>query len=397
MAIRSQRWRQFTDGADLLSKAEMLEALKTIELPGMKSIELYEKELLFRSIDSNEEQTISLAEWLDRVPSGITHNELQDHVEDHAMYVERRRAADQPQQPASMAALIDGNAIAKSIVSEVKLATETLQQTHGVTPGLAVVLVGNRPDSAVYVRMKKRRAAEMGFHNVDMHFEEEATQEELMQCIDQLNSDPLVHGILLQLPLPSHVNEAEVLKAIRVDKDADGFSALNIGNLVLKGGQPPLAMPCTPAGCMELLRRSGVQLSGKRAVVLGRSNIVGMPVAHMLQDADATVTVCHSRTRDTADLVRQADIVVAAIGQCEYVQRDWLKPGCVVIDVGMNSKPDGTKKSGAKLCGDVDFDGAATVASQITPVPGGVGPMTIALLLKNTLNLARNSCGLPPC
>lgn len=296
-----------------------------------------------------------------------------------------------------VAALIDGRAIAKSIVSEVKLGTEELQRTHGVTPGLAVVLVGNRTDSAVYVRMKKRRATEVGFHNVDVQFEETVTQHELMQCIEQLNQDPLVHGILLQLPLPCHVDEAAVLRAIRVDKDADGFSALNIGNLVLRGGQSPLAMPCTPAGCMELLRRSGVQVSGKRAVVLGRSNIVGMPVAHMLQDADATVTVCHSRTQNLPELVRQADIVVAAIGRCEYVQRDWLKPGCVVIDVGMNSKPDETKKSGRKLCGDVDFDGAVTVASQITPVPGGVGPMTIAMLLKNTLNLARHSCQLPPC
>jgi 5,10-methylene-tetrahydrofolate dehydrogenase/methenyl tetrahydrofolate cyclohydrolase len=237
------------------------------------------------------------------------------------------------------ARLISGTAIAKAIREELKEQVDELSQTHSVTPGLAVVLVGERPDSATYVRMKKKAAAEIGFHSIDVSLPDTTTTEELLAEVGKLNADPLVHGILVQLPLPPQCDEAAVLREIVVAKDADGFSAENIGNLCLKGGAPPLAVPCTPAGCIELLQRSNVEVAGKDAVVIGRSNIVGMPVAALLQSMNATVTVLHSRTADLPSHVKRADIVVAAIGKAEYVQADWLKPGCVVIDVGINDKP----------------------------------------------------------
>jgi 5,10-methylene-tetrahydrofolate dehydrogenase/methenyl tetrahydrofolate cyclohydrolase len=293
------------------------------------------------------------------------------------------------------AELIDGKAISQNIRDEVKQAAADLVASHGVTPGLAVIMVGSRKDSATYVRNKKKAAAEVNFHTVDVDLDESITQEELSKELDKLNNDPKVHGILIQLPLPTHIDEAEILKQIKVEKDADGFSAMNIGNLCLKGGDPPLAVPCTPAGCIELLQRSKVELSGKNAVVIGRSNIVGMPVSQILQSCDCTVTVCHSRTKNMEEIVKTADIVVAAIGKAQYVKGHWLKPGCVVIDVGINGVEDATKKAGYRLVGDVDFEAAKHVASKITPVPGGVGPMTIAMLLKNTLNLARHSVGEP--
>ena len=295
----------------------------------------------------------------------------------------------------AVATLIDGKAVAAQIRTEVRAQTETLRSEHGVVPGLAVVLVGNRTDSATYVRMKKRAAKEVGFHSLDLNFEESVTQEELITAVRSLNADPKVHAILVQLPLPRHINEATVLEEIHVAKDVDGFSASNIGNMCLRGGKPPLAVPCTPAGCVELIQRSGVEVSGKEVVVVGRSNIVGMPVAHLLMSMDATVTVCHSRTADLPSHVRRADVLVAAVGSAEYIKGEWLKPGCVVIDVGVNSKPSTTDPRGYVLCGDVDFESAKGVAGMITPVPGGVGPMTIAMLMKNTLNLARHSLGLP--
>lgn len=289
---------------------------------------------------------------------------------------------------------IDGKAIAAEVRAEVKELSKKLWQEHAVRPGLAVVLVGENKDSQTYVRNKKKAAAEVEFHTVDVDLPATVSQQEVLDEIEKLNENPQVHAILVQLPLPKHIDEHTVLKSIRVDKDADGFSALNIGNLCLKGGEPPLAVPCTPAGCIELLQRSGVEIGGKRAVVIGRSNIVGMPVAAILQSMDATVTICHSRTKDMVAEVRQADIVVAAIGKAKFVKGEWLKPGCVVIDVGINAVDDPTKKLGYRLVGDVDFDGAQGIAKQITPVPGGVGPMTIAMLLKNTLNLARHSVNL---
>mmetsp|Transcript_15071 Transcript_15071/g.42744 ORF Transcript_15071/g.42744 Transcript_15071/m.42744 type:complete len:327 (+) Transcript_15071:129-1109(+) len=290
---------------------------------------------------------------------------------------------------------IDGKAISAEIRAEVLKAVEELVQAHNVTPGLAVVLVGSRPDSATYVRMKKRAAKEAGIHSVSVELEESVTQAELEKTVDELNARSDVHGILVQLPLPAHIDEHAVLKRIRVDKDVDGFSAENIGNLALKGGEPPLAVPCTPAGCVELLQRSGVDCSGKHAVIVGRSNIVGMPMAHLLLSMDATVTVVHSKTPDIQEHVRRADIIIAAVGRREMIRGDWVKPGAVIIDIGINDVPDETKKSGYRLVGDVCFSEALAVASKITPVPGGVGPMTIAMLMRNTLNLARHALGLP--
>jgi 5,10-methylene-tetrahydrofolate dehydrogenase/methenyl tetrahydrofolate cyclohydrolase len=292
------------------------------------------------------------------------------------------------------AAIIDGKAIAAQIRSEVKEQAEALRSKHDVTPGLAVVLVGDRADSKSYVRMKKRAAAECGFHSVDLDFSESVSQDELLSAVASLNADPKVHAILVQLPLPRHIDESKVLEAIEISKDVDGFSALNIGNLCLRGGRPPLAVPCTPAGCIELLQRSGVDVAGREVVVVGRSNIVGMPVAQLLTSMDATVTVCHSRTLELPAHLARADIVIAAVGNAEMIRGEWLKPGATVIDVGVNSKPDAADKRGYVLCGDVHFESARKVAGRITPVPGGVGPMTIAMLMRTTLNLARNSLGL---
>mmetsp|Transcript_35729 Transcript_35729/g.102930 ORF Transcript_35729/g.102930 Transcript_35729/m.102930 type:complete len:264 (-) Transcript_35729:72-863(-) len=243
--------------------------------------------------------------------------------------------------------------------------------------------------------MKKKAATEIGIHSIDVTLDETISEKDLIREVEKLNADPKVHGILVQLPLPDHINEAKVLSTISYEKDADGFDAMNIGNLWLRGGEPPLAIPCTPAGCIELLQRYDIEISGKNCVVLGRSNIVGMPVAALLQSCNGTVTCCHSRTKDIPDVVRRADIVVAAIGKTEYVRGDWLKPGCVVVDVGINDKPDPTKKRGYRLVGDVNFEEAIEKASAITPVPGGVGPMTIAMLMKNTVNLCRHSLGMP--
>jgi len=294
---------------------------------------------------------------------------------------------------AKQAVLIDGKKLSADVRKEVKDAVAWLQHKHGLTPGLAVVIVGSRKDSATYVRNKKKAAEEVGFHSIDVSLSDDISEEELVLEISKLNDDPAVHAILVQLPLPSHIDETRVLATIQVDKDADGFSVVNIGRLCLSGSQP-LAIPCTPAGCIEMLQRSGVVVSGADVVVLGRSNIVGMPLAAMLQSSNATVTVCHSFTKNLREKVRQADIVVAAMGKAEMVRGDWLKPGCVVIDVGINAVEDNTRKLGYRLVGDVCFDEAKRVASMITPVPGGVGPMTVAMLLKNTLELARNSLGL---
>ncbi|CAE7747029.1 FOLD2 [Symbiodinium pilosum] len=291
--------------------------------------------------------------------------------------------------------IIDGKAVSTQVRAEVKEMTEQLQQEHGVVPGIAMILVGERQDSKSYVANKTKAAREVGFHIVDVHLPDSVAQEELLLELQKVNEDPKVHGILVQLPLPEHINEGAILKQIRVDKDADCFAAENVGNLCLKGGDPPLAVPCTPAGCVELLQRSGVEVAGKSVVVLGRSNLVGMPMAQLLLSMDATVTVCHSKSQDVARHLSRADIVIVAIGQAQFVRGEWLKPGCVVIDVGINSVADETKKSGYRLVGDVNYAEVLGVASMVTPVPGGVGPMTIAMLLKNVLNLARQSAGLP--
>jgi 5,10-methylene-tetrahydrofolate dehydrogenase/methenyl tetrahydrofolate cyclohydrolase len=269
------------------------------------------------------------------------------------------------------------------------VATEVAKRTAAgkPRPTLATVLVGERPDSAAYVSSKGKACLELGMGSISEKFPADATQAQVEHLVKQLNADPRVSGILVQLPLPAQIDEERVLSLINIEKDVDGLSPNNIGRLAQKGRQP-LFIPCTPYGCIYLLEQSGVKIEGANAVVLGRSNIVGMPVALLLINCNATVTVCHSRTRNLPGVVRQADILIAAIGKTEMVRGDWIKPGAAVIDVGINSVPDATKKSGHRLVGDVKFDEASQVAGWITPVPGGVGPMTIAMLMKNTLHAA---------
>ena len=285
------------------------------------------------------------------------------------------------------ASIIDGKQIGQEIRDGIKAAIEDRLKRGLPAPGLATVLVGQNPASQVYVRNKQKACAEVGIISFGYNLPENATQDEVEALVRTLNANPAVNGILVQLPLPRHLDEEKVLSAIDLNKDVDGFHPVNIGRLAQKGRQP-VFVPCTPAGCMVLLERAGAQLSGANAVVLGRSNIVGMPVALLLVKANATVTICHSRTRDLPSVVKQADILVAAIGQPEFVKKEWVKPGAIVIDVGINRKEDTTAKRGYRLVGDVAFDEVAEVASAITPVPGGVGPMTIAMLLKNTLRAA---------
>ena len=283
--------------------------------------------------------------------------------------------------------IIDGKQIGQEIRDEVRIAVEKRQDNGLPVPGLATVLVGENPASQVYVRNKQKACAEVGISSFGHKLPEDASQEDVECLVRSLNADPSVNGILVQLPLPRHLDEEKVLSVIDLNKDVDGFHPINIGRLAQKGREPAF-IPCTPAGCMVLLERAGAKLSGANAVVLGRSNIVGMPVALLLVKANATVTICHSRTRDLADVIRQADVLVAAIGQPEFVKKEWVKPGAIVIDVGINQKEDPTARKGYRLVGDVAFDEVAEVAGAITPVPGGVGPMTIAMLLKNTLHAA---------
>ena len=285
------------------------------------------------------------------------------------------------------AQLIDGKAIAQKVRDEVAAAVAKRTAAGKMQPTLATVLVGDRPDSAAYVASKGKACLELGMGSVSQHLPADASQEQVEALVKQLNVDKKISGILVQLPMPAHLNEEAVLSLIGIEKDVDGFSPLNIGRLAQKGREP-LFVPCTPYGCIYLLEQAGVKIEGANAVVLGRSNIVGMPAALLLISKNATVTVCHSRTRDLAGVVRQADILIAAIGKTEMVRGDWIKPGAAVIDVGINSVPDATKKSGHRLVGDVKFDEAKEVAGFITPVPGGVGPMTIAMLMKATLHAA---------
>ena len=276
--------------------------------------------------------------------------------------------------------IIDGKAIAATIREEIKSEVSTMK----TKPGLAVVIVGERKDSQTYVRMKRKACEEVGIESFHAEIPGTATEKEVLDVVKKFNADARVHGILVQLPLPKHMDEEKILAAISIEKDVDGFHPENIGKLAMKGHEP-LFVPCTPKGCVELLKRSGVDPSGKNAVVVGRSNIVGMPAAMLLMGANATVTVVHSKTQNPKKICREADIIVAACGSAEMVKRDWVKPGAVVIDVGTNGVEDKTKKSGYRLVGDVDYENVRKVASKITPVPGGVGPMTIAMLLSNTL------------
>ncbi len=288
------------------------------------------------------------------------------------------------------AQIIDGKAIAATIREEIKAEVEEMKAKHGKVPGLATVLVGERKDSQTYVRMKKKACAEVGITSFGHDLPADVSQAELLKVVQELNANPEVHGILVQLPLPDHIDEEAILAAISLDKDVDGFHPINIGRLSMKR-RDPLFVPCTPKGCIELLLRTGVEIEGKQAVVLGRSNIVGLPVAMLLLHRNATLTICHSRTQDLPGVVRQADILVAAVGRAEMVRGDWIKPGAVVIDVGVNAVDDPSREKGYRLVGDVAFDEAKEVAAAITPVPGGVGPMTIAMLLRNTLDGAKET------
>lgn len=278
------------------------------------------------------------------------------------------------------AKIIDGKAVSDSIKAELRAEVARMKETKGFVPGLSVIIVGNDPASRVYVDSKKRACAEIGLYSEEHALPEKTTQVELLNLIHKLNNDPKIHGILCQVPLPKHLDEKEVLNAIDPRKDVDGFHPVNVGKMMV--GEKAF-LPCTPHGVMELIKRTGIALQGKQAVVVGRSNIVGKPVAIMLLSENATVTVCHSRTADLPGECRKADVLVVAVGKKEMVKGGWIKPGAVVIDVGVNREA-GSKK----LYGDVEYEAAKEVAGYITPVPGGVGPMTIAMLMKNTVEAA---------
>ena len=280
-----------------------------------------------------------------------------------------------------MAKIIDGKAISAQMRVEIAEQTKAYIEKTGEKPGLAVIIVGEDPASKVYVRNKKRACEEVGFYSEEIALPAETDMATLKSVIDRLNSDDKIHGILVQLPLPKHLDEGEVIMMIDAKKDVDAFHPVNVGR-VMSGGYT--FVPCTPAGVMELLRRSGVDIAGKECVVVGRSNIVGKPMAMLLLEANGTVTVCHSRTKDLAQVCRRADILVSAVGRPYFITADMVKEGAVVVDVGINRLPDG------KLVGDVDYAAVEPISSYITPVPGGVGPMTITMLLKNTLTAAED-------
>ncbi|MBD8875154.1 bifunctional methylenetetrahydrofolate dehydrogenase/methenyltetrahydrofolate cyclohydrolase FolD [Roseibium polysiphoniae] len=295
----------------------------------------------------------------------------------------------------SQARIIDGKAIAASVRDEISSRSAALFEASGVRPGLAVVLVGEDPASQVYVRNKDATAAACGFHSVKHTLDADTSEADLLDLIGHLNEDAAIHGILVQLPLPGHIDESKVLRLIKPEKDVDGFHPVNVG-LLTAGERDTALVPCTPAGSLVLLKRTlGDTLSGMNAVVIGRSNIVGKPMASLLLQESCTVTIAHSRTKDLPNVVRAADIVVAAVGRPEIVRGDWIKPGATVIDVGINRIPAPERGEGKnRLVGDVAFDEAVGHAGAITPVPGGVGPMTIAMLMANTLTAARRQLGL---
>lgn len=286
--------------------------------------------------------------------------------------------------------LLDGKAIAANVLNECRIASAELI-ARGVTPGLAVVLVGEDPASQVYVASKVRTCAELGFFSKKIVLSAATTQAELLAVVRELNADPAIHGILVQSPPPAHIDEEAIIRAIDPRKDVDGFHPENVAKLVLEDSSG--FVPCTPAGCLKLLESAAIATQGAEVVVIGRSMIVGKPLALLLvsKQANATVTIAHSRSRDLPAICRRADILIAAVGRPEMVRADWVKPGAVVIDVGINRIADPTKKSGHRLTGDVAFEEVAPLCSAITPVPGGVGPMTIAMLMQNTLQAARQA------
>jgi methylenetetrahydrofolate dehydrogenase (NADP+)/methenyltetrahydrofolate cyclohydrolase len=294
------------------------------------------------------------------------------------------------------AQIIDGKQVAADMRAELKEETAKLKE-QGIVPGLGVILVGEDPASKSYVTAKERTCEELGIYSDDNRLPQDTTQQELLALVEKMNNDPKINGILVQLPLPKHLNEAEVLLAIDPDKDVDGFHPMNVGKMMV--GEKAF-LPCTPHGVIQLLMRSGVTIEGANVAIVGRSNIVGKPLANMLiqksKTGNATVTVCHTRTKDLADQTMQADIVIAAAGRPNMVTADMVKEGVVVIDVGVNRVEDATKKSGYRLVGDVDFEAVKEKASFITPVPGGVGPMTITMLMYNTVESAKRAAGLGP-
>ena len=279
-----------------------------------------------------------------------------------------------------MANIIDGKKISAEVRAELKQQTEEFAAKTGIRPGLAVIIVGSDPASQVYVRNKRRACEEVGYYSAVYELPETTTQEELNALVDKLNADEKIHGILCQLPLPKHLDENAVILRIDPKKDVDAFHPTNVGRIMIGDYS---FLPCTPAGVMALLERSNIEVAGKNCVVIGRSNIVGKPMAMLLLHANGTVTICHSKTKNLAEVCREADILVVAIGRADFVGADMVKPGAVVIDVGMNRRADGT------LTGDVDFAAVEPIAAAITPVPGGVGPMTITMLLQNTLTAAK--------
>jgi methylenetetrahydrofolate dehydrogenase (NADP+)/methenyltetrahydrofolate cyclohydrolase len=287
------------------------------------------------------------------------------------------------------ATILDGKQLAANMRADIAKQVAELKAKHGITPGLGVILIGVDPASTSYVTAKEKACEEAGMHSEDVRVSAETTQEEALNLVRKMNADPSIHGILVQLPLPKHIDEAVVINAIVPEKDVDGFTPINVGRMMI--GETCF-LPCTPNGIIQMLISAGIETSGKHAVVIGRSNIVGKPVAHLLmrkaKGGNATVTVCHTGTKDLASFTKQADILVVAAGRPNTVTGDMIKPGAVIIDVGVNRIPDATKKNGFRLVGDVDFESAAQVASLITPVPGGVGPMTITMLLYNTLESA---------
>jgi len=284
-----------------------------------------------------------------------------------------------------MAQLINGKAVAELLRTQL---TKTVAAMT-VKPKLSIIIVGDRPDSASYVRMKTDACKEVGIISEDLRYPATVSQSELANKITELNNDPEVNGILVQLPLPSHINESALLELVSIDKDVDGFHTVNVGKLVQN--DPSRVLPCTPAGCIYLLDHYNIPIEGKRAVVIGRSNIVGIPVSLLLMQRNATVTICHSRTQHLPEILKQADIVVAACGRARMVKAEWLKPGAAVIDVGVNQIEDSSRKSGYRLVGDVDFDAAKEVVGYISPVPRGVGPMTVAMLLNNVVLLKQRA------
>jgi len=293
------------------------------------------------------------------------------------------------------AKIIDGNAIAEQMRAEIKAQAQELKAKHGVVPGLAVVLVGEDPASQVYVRMKGKACVEAEFFSDERKLPADTSEADLLKLVAKLNADPKIHGILVQLPLPKHIDESKVLLAVDPAKDVDGFHPVNVGKMMV--GQPTF-LPCTPHGVVQMLVRSGIKIPGKHVVIVGRSNIVGRPLMNMLSQkndhANATVTCVHTRTKDMANFTRQADILIAAAGQPKMITADMVKPGVVVIDVGVNRVDDPTAKRGFRLVGDVDFEAVKEKASAISPVPGGVGPMTITMLLYNTIAATKAKLGI---